>query len=143
MSNRVLIDTNVFISALLSQESPPSLVMRLCLTKSIKPMMGTTLYTEYCDVCSRDHIFKNSALNKVERYELFDDFISLCEWISVYYLWRPNLRDEGDNHLLELATASQAKYIITGNTKDFEEGDLLFPDITIVTPREFIEQWRN
>jgi putative PIN family toxin of toxin-antitoxin system len=143
MSNRVLIDTNVFVSALLSQESSASLIMRLCFSKSIQPVMGTTLYTEYCDVCSRDDIFKNSALNRTERYELFDDFISLCDWVSVYYLWRPNLSDEGDNHLLELATASHAKYIITVNTKDFKNGNLLFPDITIATPRDFLDQWRN
>ncbi len=140
VNNRVLIDTNVFVSALLSQESSPSLVVRLSLSESIKPVMGTALYTEYCDVCSRDHIFKNTALNKIERYQLFDDFISICEWISVYYLWRPNLMDEGDNHLLELAAASQAQYIITGNTKDFKKGNLLFPDITIATPREFVTQ---
>lgn len=88
--------------------------------------MGTTLYTEYCDVCSRDKIFKNAALNKNERYELFNAFISLCDWFSIYYLWRPNLRDEGDNHLLELAAASQVKYIITGNTKDLKTGHYYF-----------------
>jgi putative PIN family toxin of toxin-antitoxin system len=143
MDNRVVIDTNVFVSALLSQESSPSLVMRLCLTKAIRPMMGTALYTEYCDVCNRGKIFKNSPLNKSERNELFDAFISVCEWVSVYYLWRPNLNDEGDNHLLELATASQSRYIITGNVKDFQKGNLLFPDIMIVTPKEFIELWRN
>ena len=126
-----------------SQDSSPSLVMRLCLNESIKPVMGTTLYTEYCDVCSRDKIFKNSVLNKNERLELFDDFISVCDWVSVYYLWRPNLNDEGDNHLLELATASHARYIITGNTEDFKHGNLLFPDITITTPKEFLDQWRN
>ena len=143
MNNRVLVDTNVFVSALLNQDNSPSLVMRLCLTEAIKPVMGTTLYTEYCDVCSRDKIFNNAVLNKSERYELFDDFISVCDWVSVYYLWRPNLSDEGDNHLLELATASHAKYIITGNTKDFKNGNLLFPDLTIATPREFLDQWRN
>lgn len=26
-------------------------------------------------------------------------FISVAEWIKIYYSWRPNLKDEGDNHL--------------------------------------------
>lgn len=106
-------------------------------------MMGSALYMEYCDVCSRSHIFKASPLNEAERGELLDAFISVCEWVPIYYLWRPNLKDEGDNHLLELANASQSKYIITGNTKDFEHGNLLFPDIAILTPREFIEKRSN
>lgn len=83
-------------------------------------------------------------LNQIATKQFYlDDFISVCDWVSVYYLWRPNLIDEGDNHLLELATASHARYIITGNTKDFEHGNLLFPDITIATPKEFLDQWRN
>ncbi len=143
MNNRVLIDTNVFVSALLSQEGSPSLVIRLCLNETIKPVMGTTLYAEYCDVFSRDKVFKNAVLSKSERHELFDDFISICDWVSVYYLWRPNLKDESDNHLLELATASHARYIITGNIKDFKNGNLLFPEITLVTPKEFLDQWEN
>jgi len=27
-------------------------------------------------------------------------------WVSVYFGWRPNLPDEGDNHLFELALAA-------------------------------------
>lgn len=143
MNNRVVIDTNVFVSALISEDGAPSLVLRLCFLEHIRPVMGTTLYTEYSDVFGRDKPFKNAPLNKEERHELFDDFISLCDWVSVYYLWRPNLPDEGDNHLLELATAGHAAHIITGNTKDFQNNELLFPDIDIVTPREFLDKWRN
>ena len=56
----------------------------------------------------------------------------------MYYLWRPNLRDEGDNHLLELAVAGGASTIVTGNTSGFAHASLHFPDIAVLTPREFL-----
>ena len=31
--------------------------------------------------------------------ELLDIFLCWCELTRVYYLWRPNLRDEADNRL--------------------------------------------
>ena len=34
--------------------------------------------------------------------------ISRRTWVRVYYLWRPNLPDEADNHLVELAVAGNA-----------------------------------
>jgi hypothetical protein len=33
----------------------------------------------------------------------------------VYYDWRPNLRDEGDTHLIELVLAGGAQAIVTHN----------------------------
>ncbi|MDD5028207.1 MAG: PIN domain-containing protein [Rhodoferax sp.] len=36
-----------------------------------------------------------------------------CRLTEIYYLWRPNLRDEADNHVLELAVAAGAQAIIT------------------------------
>jgi len=57
--------------------------------------------------------------------------------VSIYYLWRPNLKDEADNHLIELAVAGNVKCIITQNKNDFKNSDLLFPDIQIVDVREF------
>ncbi|MHB8253526.1 MAG: PIN domain-containing protein [Acidiferrobacter sp.] len=60
-------------------------------------------------------------------------------WVSVYYGWRPNLRDEGDNHLIELAIAGSAVAIITHNIGDLRGGEMVFPDLRIMTPSECLE----
>ena len=51
-----------------------------------------------------------------------------------YFLFRPNLKDEEDNLFLELAIASQSKYLITHNTIDFASEELLFDIFILVTP---------
>ena len=54
--------------------------------------------------------------------------------------WRPNLRDEADNHVLELAIAGGASAIVTSNVKDFHDSDLRFPQVRVVTPKEFLKE---
>ncbi|WP_289500777.1 PIN domain-containing protein [Gloeocapsopsis sp. IPPAS B-1203] len=65
-------------------------------------------------------------------------FMSVCEWMRIYYLWRPNLIDEADNHLIELAIAGNARIIVTHNTKDFKQAELSFPELLILKPDEMI-----
>ena len=66
-------------------------------------------------------------------------FCSVAEWVSMYYLWRPNLADEADNHLLELAAAGNAQWIATNNVRNFKRAELLFPGIRILTPEQVLE----
>jgi putative PIN family toxin of toxin-antitoxin system len=137
---RVVIDTNVIISSFLKADSAPRDVLRLCLKSEIKPLIGTQLFLEYQSVIGKETLFKNCPVSLTEREELFNAFLSVCEWVSVYYLWRPNLIDESDNHLIELAVAGNAEYIITGNKRDFANSELFFPRITIESPRNFINR---
>lgn len=140
MNDAIVVDTNVVTSALLKPESAPRAVLRACLDGSVKPLMGNALYSEYEDVIRREPIFRTSLLSLDERLAFLDDFFSVCDWVSVYYLWRPNLVDEADNHVLELAVAGGAQRIVTSNVKDFERTSLRFPSIEIVTPRDFVNR---
>jgi predicted nucleic acid-binding protein len=63
--------------------------------------------------------------------------------VKVYFLWRPNLPDEGDNHLVELAIAGGADTIVTNNVRDVRRGELSFPDLQILTPAEFLKTSKN
>jgi len=55
-------------------------------------------------------------------------------------LWRPYLRDSKDDHVLEVAVASQAQTIVTHNIKDFKEIDKF--GIKAITPNELLEEIR-
>lgn len=64
--------------------------------------------------------------------------MSVCRWVKVYYLWRPNLLDEADNHLIELAIAGNASVIVTRNIRDFQQSQLQFPQLKIRTPEQTV-----
>jgi len=138
----VVIDTNVWISALISQDGGAREVIRLALVDKISPQLSTTLFLEYEDVMKRDKIINLCSLSIDEQQELFQAFLSTCKWNEIFYLWRPNLDDEGDNLLVELAVASNSKVIITDNKKDLESGELLF-DFEVLTPKEFLERYKK
>ncbi len=141
MPDRVVIYTNVLVSALKSEGGPSRRVLRLCLAGALCPLIGLNLLAEYEDVLSRSELFEKSGLSECERNELLDALLSVSEWVTVYFLWRPNLPDEGDNHLLELAIAGSATKLITHNTRDFRLGELRFPSIRIITPQVLLDEW--
>jgi putative PIN family toxin of toxin-antitoxin system len=144
---RVVLDTNVFVSALMRQASAPRQVLRLCFQGKAIPLFGNALLNEYEDLLGRHSLFKGSHLNAKERGELLDALLSVSRWISIYYLWRPNLPDEADNHLIELAIAGNARWLITGNKKDFSQAELRLQGLNIVSPSEYLkerkESWRQ
>ena len=58
--------------------------------------------------------------------------------MPIYYLWRPNIVDEGDNFLIELALAGNAAHIVTNNIGDLQNAELNFPGLTIVKPEKLL-----
>jgi predicted nucleic acid-binding protein len=115
-------------------------LIELALRRQVSPAMGMALFSEYEDVIGRERLFEDCRLNAAERSELLDIFASVCEWRKTYFSWRPNVRDEGDNHIVELAVASSATHVVTWNTRDFAQMELRFPQIRFVTPVEFLKE---
>ena len=140
---RIVLDTSVLVSALRSEGGASRQVLRLCLKRQCQSLIGYKLFREIEDVTGRKEVFKKSVLNEREREELVDALMNVSEWVPVFFLWRPNLPDEGDNHLVELAVAGMATAIVTSNVKDVRLGELRFPQIVVETPGEFMKRWRR
>ena len=138
---KIVIDTSVWISALITKDSKAREIIKMVFKKELYPQMSEALFKEYESVMKRDKIQRLTPLGKEEQNELFNAYLSCCNWNEVYYSWRPNLKDEDDNFVVELAVASGAEYIITYNTKDFQKSELIFRH-TIITPEEFIKEFK-
>jgi len=136
---RIVLDTNVFVGACIGVGSA-NRVVAACLRGDAVPLMGTTLLREYEDVLLRPGVFRRSRLNAREREVLLDVFLARCEWVRIYFGWRPNLPDEGDNHLIELAVAGSAQWLVTRNLRDFSAMELRFPQVQISSPDCFLEE---
>lgn len=132
----VVIDTNVFVSALRSGAGASRKVIRRALQGRIQPLFGNALWTEYCQLLGSD-VWGNET-SHAERVEVLAALASVSRWVRVYFAWRPNLPDEADNHLIELAVAGGAVAIITHNVRDLDGGELRFDGIKTVTPAAFV-----
>ena len=136
---RVVIDTNVFVGACMGVGASNA-VVRACLEHRLVPLMGVALLTEFEATLSRDELFARSRLDAAERSILLDTFLALCEWTRGYFLWRPNLKDESDNHLIELAVAGDADVIVTRNLRDLRGAELRFEPLRILSPEDFLKE---
>lgn len=137
---RIILDTNVFVAALLGPRGASREVLRRCLRGQYQPLMGTTLFLEYEDVLAREALFMTCQLTPDEREQLFDAFLSVCLWQPIYSLWRPNLPDEDDNHVVELAVAGGGEVIVTHNIGDFAHAELHFPGLRILRPATLLQE---
>ncbi len=135
----LVIDTNVWISALLSKDRASRQIIRLALQNKIEPQISSALFLEYESVMKRASVRKESLLSIQEQEELFDAFLSTCTYNEIFYLWRPNLKDKNDDFLVELAVASNSRYIITENIKDLKSNELYF-DFEVLTAKEFLQR---
>jgi len=138
MSEKVVIDTSVMISALIGKRGASREVIRRCLTGKYLPLISNPLFQEYEDVSSRKRIKETCPLGAREIRDLLNAFYSVCRWVPIYYLWRPNLKDEDDNFLIELALAGNSQTIVTNNVKDLEAAELKFKDLRILAPQQIL-----
>jgi putative PIN family toxin of toxin-antitoxin system len=135
----VVIDTNILVTALLRGGGTGRAVLRACLQGHYQAVIGPALLAEYEEVAGRDDLFVSSVLTAHERAQLLDGFLNRCRWVEVYFAWRPSLPDEADNHLIELGVAAQANALVTRNRRDTAHGELKFPSLRVLTPKQCLE----
>lgn len=134
----IVLDTSVFVAALRSEGGASRVVLRRALQGSYQPLFGNALWLEYQDLLGRP--VWGEATSSAERLEVLAALASRGRWVRVYYGWRPNLPDEADNHLIELALAGGAKAIVTHNVRDLRGGELRLGDLRILTPAQLLEE---
>ena len=129
---RVVLDTNVLRAALWSSSGASfRLVSRLPI-----PQVTVPLYFEYQEVLTGAANLPPGV--SVARMQGFlRRFAALAEPREIYFLWRPWLRDQDDDMVLELAVGGAATHLVTFNTRDFNGVEQVF-DIRVVTPAQFL-----
>ncbi len=136
----IVIDTNVFVAGLRSAGGASRTVLRRALEGKFQPVFGNALWMEYQDLLGRP--VWGDATTPDERLAVLAALAKQGRWVTVYYGWRPNLPDEADNHLIELALAGGATAIVTHNLRDIKGGELSLGNLRVLTPAHFLEEWK-
>ncbi len=134
---KVVIDTNVLVSALKSNMGASYALISRLPSEKFQLVISVPLYMEYQAVLTR----KENMTGASSKEEILAFLRYLCK-ISVrqkiFYLWRPWLKDPKDDMVLELAVASKCQYIVTYNLKDFSNIEKF--GIEAVTPKKFLRK---
>jgi putative PIN family toxin of toxin-antitoxin system len=127
---RLVIDTNVVVSAALKPDSLQRTVFLLAITKPARLYISPPIWEEYRSVLVRPEL----RIRRGARQQL----LQLIKKHSHAILPTRKLaiaRNPDDNIFLECADAARANYLITGNQKHFPK---FWKSTKVVTPREFI-----
>lgn len=111
---RVVLDTNILVSALLQPAGPPAQVFILAIGGSIQFCVSGNVYAEYEEVIRRprfrlDEAVIAAALDAIREKALWftpTESVRACS-------------DPDDDIFLECAQAAHAAYLVTGNLKHF------------------------
>jgi putative PIN family toxin of toxin-antitoxin system len=136
MMNQIVIDTNVFVSGVRSNQGTSFRVLQLVFAHKIDFALSVSLAAEYEDVLTRHQ--SETGFSTAEMDSFIDALYYRAHFIEVHYLWRPFLRDPSDDHVLELAVAASSDVIVTHNLKDFKGSDRF--GIQAITPNEYLKQ---
>jgi putative PIN family toxin of toxin-antitoxin system len=132
----IVIDTNVIISAQRSKRGASAKLMSLIGTGCFEIHLSVSLALEYEGVlCRQSNVLR---LTQEDVTNLIDALCALSHHHKIHFLWRPQLRDAGDELVLELAVAARCSYIVTYNRKDFAGAEKF--GLKVVTPKAFLQE---
>lgn len=133
---KIVIDTNVVISALRSQRGASARLISLIGTGLFEMHISIPIVLEYEEVLTR---YRTSlGLNQDDVEDLVDAFCTLAiHHEKIYFRWRPFLPDQKDEFILDLAVAAQSDYIITYNLKDFVGAERF--GVKVSDPKTFLQ----
>ena len=146
---RVVADTSIFLQATISVQGPASAILRLAEAGRVILCNGEELKAEIRDVLTRPALRRK---NKRYSDQDIENFIQRYETLSLHFDPLPASfryeRDPKDEHIINLALAANAPYIVT---RDKDLLDLMddslpegqdfrarFPTLTILDPVDFL-----
>jgi putative PIN family toxin of toxin-antitoxin system len=131
---KIVIDTNVFISALRSKKGASFRLLSMVGTGRFDFCVSVPLILEFEAVAKRDAGAFGLGPSDID--DIIDYLCSVGNKRKIFYLWRPFLKDSKDDMVLELAVESESNWIVTFNKQDFK-GCQTF-GIDLATPKEFL-----
>jgi len=133
--HKIIVDTNVIVSSLISDSFPRKIIREHVLGRLVTLVLSESILNEYKNVLSRGKFIRYP--NFVANAEIL---LLNIEQLGIVYpvdFQLDIIADKPDNEFLALAMVTDAKYLITGNSNDFTFKTL--GKTRIVNPKEYCE----
>ena len=127
------------VAAMRSPTGASAAILRAVRQGRITLLISVTLALEYEAVCGEAEHRLASGLSEQEVDVYVTALIALAEPVETHFLWRPQLRDPGDEMVLETAVNGRADALVTFNVRDFGSVPAVF-GIDILLPREALRR---
>ena len=105
-------------------------------------LLSVALALEYESICLKKEHWTAAGLTHRQAVTFVDTIIGLGERVRIRYHLRPQLRDAGDEMVLETAVNGCADAIVTFNARDYGKVGAHF-GIEILPPREAVRRLRQ
>ena len=138
---RFVLDTDVIVAAMRSPRGASAELLRRLDAGDATLVLSVALALEYEAICMLAEHRLAAGLSKEETDTFIDGLISLAEPVLSFFRWRPQLRDPGDELVLETAVNGQADAIVTFNERDFGPAKPMF-GIEVLRPGEALRRFR-
>jgi len=129
-----VLDTNVLVAGLRSRRGASFRLMRLLGKGRFRTVLSVPLVLEYESACKRQS--RAVRLTYADIDDILDYLCRVSDCRQIFYLWRPFLRDPGDDMILEVAVEAETEFIVTHNLRDFSGAEQF--GVLVVTPQSFL-----
>ncbi len=131
---RAVIDTNVYVSMLLSQRGASAWLLALWSERRFEIVISPELFAELVEVLNRGDI--SSHVDRQRNLALFRRLRYDAIWTAGMVIASGELPDPGDDFLLSAALEAEAEFIVTWDASLLEHGSS--QGIQIISPDHFI-----
>ena len=135
-------DTDVIVAGMRSPGGASAAILREARQGRVTLLVSVPLAMEYEAVCSEAEHRLAAGLSEREAEIFLDVVVAMAEPVETHFLWRPQLRDPGDEMVLEAAVNGQADLLVTFNVRDFGGVPSRF-GIEVMIPRDALERIRR
>jgi putative PIN family toxin of toxin-antitoxin system len=136
---KLVLDTDVVVAAMRSPGGASAEILRAARQGRVTLAASIPLALEYEAVCSRPEHRLAAGLTAHEVDVFVTAVVALAEPVFTHFLWRPQLRDAGDEMVLEAAVNGGADALVTFNRKDFGSAPARF-GVAAWLPRDAVRR---
>lgn len=137
-----MLDTDVVVAAMRSPSGASAAILRAARRDEVTLLLSVALAMEYEAVCSLAKHQLASGLADREVDIFVNATIAMAEPVRSHFLWRPQLRDPGDEMVLEAAVNGRADALVTFNLRDYGDAPSRF-GVELLLPRDMIRRIRR